>query len=1078
VHGITAVYVGEPLAQSVLHAAATRLVASRAAWRTRMRSTAKHVTVMLGLLLGLAGCAGDGNDKSADPKHPDQPSLQPADDPIKHQTPPTVPDMPHEVELPGLDGAEFAAIGDRAFETAKDIGESSDDAVPGVSRGGAFGNNAQGAATGALAPSAETDADEGARPPSVQAPQQSNSTPDAMREIVEADVVQAEGDILYVLNRYRGLLLIDMSDPDAPFVKGRVPFQAQPVDMYLRDGRAYVVVSDYFNYWQYDSDSDPLGFHGSQILVVDVSNAADPAMVGSFDVDGEVTDTRIVGDVLYAVSKRNPEYWRYDTYEWEDTTWVMSIDVADPTHIAEVDRAEFDGSANIVQVYEDALSIAAIDPNYYLVDDANAQQTLITYVDISDPKGRIQVGDGAYVPGAVADKFKMDLFEGHLRVISNDGRGDGQSAGTLTVFDAGDPAKLAQSAQIELAGAGAGTGSYVASQATRYAGADLFVNLCWYLPNSGTQNCRLDLYDVGKPAAPAKVGDLAVDGPVTHFEVRGDRLLSLGYHPIQNGQYQNFVQVALYDVADLAHASRLSAVDLGANGSSSSSAQQDYKAFKVLDELNMILLPLSWSEVIDNNYHYHTGSQILDWKDDALVEQGKTEQRGEVERAIAFKDRVVSISTEEVQVIDASNRAAPVATADLFLVRNVVDVFDIEDHQIQLGYDEDDSSFRFFVLPFGADDMADSVAELPIDISASYQMQTGDVIHLVGYAPSTGKQLIKSADFSDPVHPRWRGTYAIGDDIDHIWSGGGYYGYASYYDYYWNPSAGQPLNNELLAVTTRVVNTDDEGRRFYKNYLKIIDLRDPDDLHLADGSVELPDWGFVNRVKHGDTLYSMHAEPALDADGNPKKYHERWFVDRVDASDPDRLTLLDKVNVPGQLVDVDDTGTIWYTVDYQWDEHGRRRNSLNVLHVTGDEAVLTAVLPVGDEIDRARYLDREVWFSTHSYPWWGRMDDSPDSRQPYTRLTRLRVDEAGAIASDDAHDVSGYHFDLLDVEGATVYLASSYPTGLLTLDTTDFANPRIVSTARTIGYVSKIVHKGDYLYMPMGSYGVRRAAAK
>jgi hypothetical protein len=59
-----------------------------------------------------------------------------------------------------------------------------------------------------------------------------------------------------------------------------------------------------------------------------------------------------------------------------------------------------------------------------------------------------------------------------------------------------------------------------------------------------------------------------------------------------------------------------------------------------------------------------------------------------------------------------------------------------------------------------------------------------------------------------------------------------------------------------------------------------------------------------------------------------------------------------------------------------------------------------------------------------------------------------------------------------------VYLASSYPTGLLTLDTTDFANPRIVSTARTIGYVSKIVHKGDYLYMPMGSYGVRRAAAK
>jgi hypothetical protein len=218
-----------------------------------------------------------------------------------------------------------------------------------------------------------------------------------MREIIEADIVQTDGDVLYALNRYRGLLLVDMSDPDAPFVKGRVPFQAQPVDMYLRDHRAYVVVSDYFNYWQFDDDADPFGFHGSQVLVVDVSDTASPSVTGTFNVDGEVTDTRIVGDVLYAVSKRNPEYWRYDTYEWKDTTWVMSINIADPAHIAEVDRKEFSGSANLIQVYENALSIAAIDPNYYLVDDANLQQTLVTYVDISDPKGNIVVGDGARI---------------------------------------------------------------------------------------------------------------------------------------------------------------------------------------------------------------------------------------------------------------------------------------------------------------------------------------------------------------------------------------------------------------------------------------------------------------------------------------------------------------------------------------------------------------------------------------------------------------------------------------------------------------------------------------------------------
>ena len=40
--------------------------------------------------------------------------------------------------------------------------------------------------------------------------------------------------------------------------------------MYIRDGRAYVVNSDYFVYWQYDPEADPHGFHGSQVLIADV----------------------------------------------------------------------------------------------------------------------------------------------------------------------------------------------------------------------------------------------------------------------------------------------------------------------------------------------------------------------------------------------------------------------------------------------------------------------------------------------------------------------------------------------------------------------------------------------------------------------------------------------------------------------------------------------------------------------------------------------------------------------------------------------------------------------------------------
>ena len=416
-----------------------------------------------------------------------------------------------------------------------------------------------------------------------------------MREIVEADVVQAQGDVLYVLNRYRGLVLIDMSQPDSPYVIGRVPFQAQPVDMYLRDKRAYIVMSDYFSYWQFDSGADPQGFHGSQLLVVDVADPARPQTLNGFAIDGEVTDTRIVGDVLYAVSKRNPEYWRYDTQDWKDTTWVMSINIADVTNIHQVEEKEFPGAANLIQVYETALSIAALDPNYYLTDQDNHQQTLITLVDISDPKGAIKVGGKAYVPGSVQDKFKMDLSGGALRVISQNWYWRPDTTASLTVFDASDPTKLVPRAQIPVANDVPNQQRYAQPQATRFAGTSLFINLCWWDTNA--QRCRMDLYDLKSLDKPQRAGTLVVDGDVTHFEVRGQRLLSLGRHAISN--QASPVQIALYDVSNLTAARRLGAVDRGSHWSGSQ-ALADYKAFKVLEDQHMLLLPLNWTEAQPN----------------------------------------------------------------------------------------------------------------------------------------------------------------------------------------------------------------------------------------------------------------------------------------------------------------------------------------------------------------------------------------------------------------------------------------------------------------------------------------------
>lgn len=1058
--------------------------------RTREMAVDCRTWSWLGLVIMSAalGCADPGGDAATGPEQqaPDAgaaPPLRPGTDPMKigQQTPPTPTNTntdPKATTADMVDRSNFPDLGATSFETAKQIDESGRVVPNGSPAERADGDVATGTAAPGAAPAPSTPAagnpgmpvgTAGQVPPTAPTVGM-NAAPDAAREIIEADVVQAQGNVLYVLNRYRGLVLIDMSMPDSPFVIGRVPFQAQPVDMYLRNGKAYIVMSDHFSYWQFDSDSDPLGFHGSQVLVVDVQDSLHPQTVGSFNVQGEITDTRIVGDVLYAVSKRNPEYWRYDTQEWHDTTWVLSINIADPAKITKVEEKEFPGAANIIQVYSTALSIAAIDPNYYLVDSDNARQTLITYVDISDPKGAIRVGGKAYVPGAVADKFKMDLDAGNLRVISNNWYWQAGSAATLTIFDASDPSKLAMRSQIPL------TTDVANSQvlATRLSGPGLYMNLCWWVQAPTfvqSQACRLDVYNLADPNKPSKTGALEVDARMTHLEAHGDRMLALGARNAQN--FGRAVQVSLFDIKDLNNVRRLSTAEPAE--ASSSSALSDYKAFKVFADLGMVLLPLNWVEnPTTQQARSFNGAQIIDWKNDQLVVRGRVAQRGNVERVISFKERVISISESQIQVIDATNRDLPVQTANLFLVRRVSDVFSIKGYQVQLGADEEDSSYRFFVLPFGEDDMAKSVAELPVGANLFYTMQDGDIVRLIGYDQSRSGQVIRNADFSDPTKPRFRGEYRIPAEIQHIYSGCNYGGYCSFYDYYWSPNAGQPLNKKLLPVTVREVNTGAEGRRFYQNFLRLIDLTDPDNPRLAQGSVEMEKWPFVNRVGHGNILFSVHTEPALDAMGNPKQYHERYFLDRIDASNPDQLKALPKVSIPGKLVDIDASGSVLYTVDYQWDEFGRRRNSFNVLSLTGDTATLKSVLPVGDEIDRARYLDREVWLSSQGYPWWGRKDDSPDSRQPYTRLTRLRFNEQAELLSNDSHDIAGYHFSLLDVDGPRVYLSTSRPSGVLILDTTNFADPKVVGAARTIGYVSKLVRDGAFLYLPMGSYGVRR----
>jgi hypothetical protein len=349
-------------------------------------------------------------------------------------------------------------------------------------------------------------------------------------------------------------------------------------------------------------------------------------------------------------------------------------------------------------------------------------------------------------------------------------------------------------------------------------------------------------------------------------------------------------------------------------------------------------------------------------------------------------------------------------------------------------------------------------------------MQRGNLIHTIGWESARG-QVIHTADFSLLEDPVLRGDLALTDEFERTYSPG-----YSYYYYYWSPYAGLPLENRIVPFTVRRLVEDDSGRRDFVSELRLVDLSDADHPRVGENAVAMNEFPFVNKVTHGNVLYSTHVEQATSDTGTSLLYHVRAFVDRIDVSDVDHPKVLASLNTPGWLVDVADDGNLLFTVDYQWDEFGRRRNSLNVLRVVGDEAQLAEVLPVSDQVNRAVFRERTVWLTTHKYPWWGVHSDTVESRQPYTVLNRVTVTPAGSLDTLTQARLPGYHLNLLDVSGPLVLLASYYPYGVVTLDARDAAAPVVVESHRTVGYVSRVVVHDDALYAPLGTFGVRRFA--
>jgi hypothetical protein len=904
-----------------------------------------------------------------------------------------------------------------------------------------------------------------------------NGSGQTPRLVEESDIFEIEGGLLYLLNRYRGLQIIDLTDLGAPKLIGHAPIHGYPKEMYLRDGVAYVLVSDYWNYWWRD---DGLGtsFHGSQLRLIDVRDPAKPEIVGAIDLEGDCSDSRVVGDALYLVSQRNAFWTNLSSGDVTDETSVISIDLRDPGALKIADQVRFPSASWAEQhlfADEQAFVIASVS---WIYDQSTswmgAYQTKLQYVDITDPTGRIAVRGTIDLEGRVQERWAIDIHAQALdetseprrvlRAVSAEDWGNGDV--TLATFDVTEPDAIEALGKLTLQ-------MDEQLKSTRFDGARGYVVTFKNID-------PLFAFDLSNPREPKLLGELEMPGWLDFMVPMGERVVALGRD--ENSR----LSVSLVDVSGDAP-TLLERVSVGTGWGWVPSDADDYaKIFRVFPEIGLIAFPFShWD---GESYRTMSGVQLidLDLSADKLTERGLIASAGYVERGVLHGEaRLLTLSSEIFQAVDIADRGQPKVLSTLELARHVTDfaLLGDEDLAVQLSGDLDSGELALTVTTRGDPNAVTPIGRLELAAPEARLFLNGQMAWIVYRQRASphdwqAQTAIQVVDLSAPARPRLRGKLVLPS--------------ATHGGYAWrsldelvrasdtalaihrqSSVGGWYLEGPIVADVAMATNTRDGDDAAPSDAIFLVDLSDPDAPRIAS-TIALADseWTGSLRAQSGN-LYLSDYTTAVSGGLFVARYRLRAF----DVSDLDHPRALPKVSIPGWIVGMSDDGKTIYTQEAAWLGSGAIRHSLHKLSLGETSATLLGTLSLPDGLDVFHVVGDRAYATRYAY---GVADSGSATNASATvdqvwRSTSelLSIDlSPDAPALLDRANIPGNGYGWLHaVAGERLYINDGSVLFIYALDETGV--PSLDRFVRIQWGLQGIVVDDERAYLPSGSYGIQ-----
>ncbi|MBI5494158.1 MAG: beta-propeller domain-containing protein [Deltaproteobacteria bacterium] len=598
------------------------------------------------------------------------------------------------------------------------------------------------------------------------------------RVLQESDIFKREGDLLYVLNRFRGLYVADLTQRDAPRLLGRVKIPAQPREMWVRNQHAYVITSQQQPYgwgWWWNQTSGDVEtwarYAGSALAVADVSDPEHPVLAAMVPLDGDCHDGRLRGNVLYLACSADFS----STGVAGPHGRVYSFDLSTPATPAPIADVVLPGEGEAQHVH--------VTDDYMFVADQVQGSTRVSLVDIRGAGGTLEKRGAFSVPAWIPDRFAMDAWQGSFRVATGPQFGNGDVY--LTTFDMADPDNPVQQGQVIM---------HVDEElkSARFDGARGYV----------VTFKRVDplfIFDLSDPTAPRRMGELQMSGWLDFMVPMGDRLVAMGHEQIEEEQrigwfgwraIRRTLAVSLIDVAG--DPSLLSRVVLDGNWGTIPAERDDYnKLFRVFAPEGLVVFPYrtfnDWGSAGD------AGMLLIDLQNDTLTQRADLRGLGLVERGILWDPQtLVTLSVQCLQVLDITDRSAPAQLARLDLAGRVSQFVKVaDDVVVEMAGDLSGGQARLTAWRVGQIADGLELGSVRMEAPSGVVAANGALVFFAsvhkpqpyywGYgseaqAPPAINTKLTVVDFADPGHPVIRGEVTLDDEVIYDGEYWGWYG--------------------------------------------------------------------------------------------------------------------------------------------------------------------------------------------------------------------------------------------------------------------------------------------------------------